>query len=88
LVITVSKRNDQIQWIRAYDIDGSNEMHFEEEVKGDFVKFKEIEQNDDGDHFALAFIDNGTFKVRTFPIKVTKEACEHGGDAHVHRRPP
>lgn len=30
------------------------------------MKLKELEQTDDGEFFAAAFIDNGTFKIRTF----------------------
>jgi len=50
-------------------------VHFEEEVKGKFVKCKEVEQNVEGDLFALAYIDDGTFKIRTFniPINHSKE---------------
>ena len=52
-------------------------MHFEEEVKGKFIRFKEVEQDWDGDQFAAAYIDDGTFKIRTFQVPLHHEegAC-------------
>lgn len=43
-------------------------LKFEERFHGEFVKLKEVEQNADGTIFAAAYIDNGTFKVRTFNV--------------------
>jgi len=42
LVMTVTKKNNEVHWIRAYAINNSS-LHFEEEVKGKFIKFKEVE---------------------------------------------
>lgn len=44
-------------------------MTFEEKIGGKFenyIKLKEIEQNSDGTIFAVAYLDDGLFKVRTF----------------------
>jgi len=41
-------------------------MMFSEQFKGKYIKLKEIEQTDDGDYFAVCYIDNGNFKIRTF----------------------
>ena len=44
-------------------------MTFEEKVGGDpsqYIKLKDIEQNSRGDKFAMAYFDDGKFRIRTF----------------------
>ena len=44
-------------------------MTFEEKVGGnelDFIKAKDVEQNSTGDYFALTYLNDGVFKLRTF----------------------
>ena len=31
-----------------------------------YIKVKEVQQNDKGDKYALAYFDDGKFKLRTF----------------------
>ena len=71
-VITVTRQNAQSHWIRAYDIN-NRKTHFEEQVKGKVVQLKSIEQNDAGDTFGVAYVDDGTFRIRTFNIHITHD---------------
>ena len=57
-----------------YDLE-TQDLTFEEKISGSFVKLKEVEQNADGTKFALVFIDDGVFKMRTFG-KVTRDTWE------------
>ena len=48
-------------------------MTFEERVgarpdstRKSYIKLKEVEQNSAGDHFAIAYMDNGMFRLRAF----------------------
>lgn len=44
-------------------------MTFEEKLGGEkdsYIKVKEVEQNSNGTIFAVAYIDDGIFKLRTF----------------------
>ena len=45
------------------------EQVFEEKIGGNekqYIKCKEIEQNSEGTRYAIAYYDNGNFKIRTF----------------------
>lgn len=47
----------------------SYELTFEEKVGGDpsqYIKLKDIEQNPQGNLFAMAYFDDGKFRIRTF----------------------
>ena len=39
---------------------------FEEEIKGSYIKMKEVESNASSTKFAVVFNDDGVFKLRTF----------------------
>jgi len=54
--------------VKQYSLE-SYELTFEEKVGGedtDFIKAKDVEQNSTGDLFALAYLNDGQFNLRTF----------------------
>ena len=66
--ITVTKRNDREYYVKQYNLE-SYKLTFEERVGGPnakYVKLKEVEQNPTGDEFAIVYMDDGWFKLRTF----------------------
>ena len=51
-----------------YTLD-TNDLVFEEIVGGkpdSYIKLKEVDQNATGDFYAIAYYDNGRFRLRTF----------------------
>ena len=69
--ITVTKKNEREYWVRMYDLE-SYEQVFEEQFGGqedDYIKMKEIEQNSAGNKFALAYNNDGNFRLRVFKEK-------------------
>lgn len=72
--ITVTKKDDQEYLVKMYDLE-SYEMKFEESFKGTYIKLKEVEQNDSGKFYAVVFVDDGVFKMRTFG-QVTRDSWE------------
>lgn len=68
LVITITSKSDSEYYIKMYDL-VNFEMVFEEKIGGkpeQYIKCKEIEQNGDGTQYALAYYDDGKFRIRTF----------------------
>jgi len=69
LAITVTKKNDMEYYVKMYDLK-SYEMTFEEKIgtpdDSCYIKLKEVEQRDCGRFFAIAYYNNGFFKLRTF----------------------
>ena len=66
--ITVTKANEREYWVRSYDLE-KYELKFEELFGGkpdDYIKMKEIEQNSSGNKFAIAYNNDGYFRVRVF----------------------
>ena len=67
--ITITKKDDREHIIHQFDLN-TYEQTFEEVIGGiedvSYIKMSEIEQNSDGTRFAVAFLDNGHFKLRTF----------------------
>lgn len=63
-------RDDQQYFVLMYDLRSDNhEITFTEQVGGNpdsFIKFKEVEQNEDGSSFAIAYIDDGNWRLRIF----------------------
>ena len=67
-VLTVTKAGDREYYVKQYSLE-SYKMTFEEKVGGkpdSYIKAKDVEQHPAGDQFALAYIDDGHFKLRTF----------------------
>ena len=50
----------------------SQKISFEEKFSGNYIKLKEVEQSPNGENFAVAFCDDGVFKLRIFG-KETRE---------------
>ena len=68
LVVTVTKKDDRECYIKMYCLD-TYKQTFEEKIGGEpnsYIKLKEVEQNDGGSFFAIAYIDDGKFRLRTF----------------------
>ena len=63
--VTVTKKDDQEYYVKMYDLE-TYEQTFEECFFGKYIKIKEVEQNATGTLFAVVFIDDGVFKLRTF----------------------
>ena len=68
LAVTVTKKNDSEYWIKHYSLE-TYAQSFEEKVGGDvndYIKLKEVEQNEDGTKFAIAYLNDGAFRLRVF----------------------
>ena len=66
--ITVTKKDDSETWVKMYSLQ-TYELTFEEKIGGsdeNYIKLKEIEQNEAGNKYAAAYIDDGKFRLRTF----------------------
>jgi hypothetical protein len=66
--VAVTKSDDTLYMVRMFNLE-SYQNEFSEKVGGSensYIKMKDIEQNSNGSKFALAFIDDGIFKIRTF----------------------
>jgi hypothetical protein len=64
----VTKKTDREYYIKMYTLD-TNVMVFEEMIGGkpdSYIKLKEVEQNSAGDFYAIAYYDDGKFRLRTF----------------------
>lgn len=66
--ITISKKDDTESWVMMFDL-ATTRQTFMEKYGGQqdsFVKLKDVEQNNAGDKYACAYIDDGHFKLRVF----------------------
>jgi hypothetical protein len=63
--LTVTKASEEVYYIKMYNME-TFEMLFEEEIQGSYIKLKEVETNASSTKFAVAFNDDGVFKLRTF----------------------
>jgi hypothetical protein len=67
--ITVTKKDDREYIIHQFSLE-NYEMTFEEVLGGiedvSYIKISEIEQNSRGDLFAITYLDDGKFRLRTF----------------------
>jgi len=66
--ITVTKRNEKEYYIKMYDLE-SYLLTFEEKIGGEpdnYIKLKEVEQNSNGSKYAVAYFDDGKFRLRSF----------------------
>lgn len=67
-VIAVTKKNDTEYFIRQFCLIQSK-LVISERFGGtdeSYIKMKDVEQNADGTKYAIAYFDNGLFKLRTF----------------------
>jgi hypothetical protein len=67
--LVISKANEYTSYIKQYSLKDYTVI-FNEELGGDkskdFIKCKEIEQNNVGTKYACVYCNNGAFKMRTF----------------------
>lgn len=74
--VTVTKKDDREYYVKMYDL-VTYQQTFEEKIGGtdnSYIKLKEVEQNAAGDGFAIAYFDDGNFRIRTFGEKTRTEA--------------
>ena len=64
--LAVTKQSDQLSYIKMYDLEEPHACTFVEQIKGTYIKVKEVEQNTTGKKFCVAYNDDGHFKVRIF----------------------
>ena len=73
--VTVTKKDDREYQIKIYSL-YTYEMTFEEKIGGkakNYIKLKEVEQNNEGTKYAIGFMDDGKFRIRTFFNKTRSE---------------
>lgn len=66
--ITIEKNNDREYWVKMFSLE-TFVVGFEEKFGGNsnsYIKLREVEQRDDGQFFAVSYLDDGIFKLRTF----------------------
>lgn len=63
--LTVTKASEEVYYIKMYNLE-TFEILFQEEVRGDYIKMKEVETNHSCSQFAVVYNDNGVFRLRTF----------------------
>lgn len=68
LAITVNEVSDSEYLVKQYSLENYALM-FEETIGGNpeqYIKIKDVEQNATGKEFAIAYLDDGKFYIRTF----------------------
>ena len=63
--LTVTKASEESYFIKMYSME-TQEIQFEEEICGNYIKIKDVETNPKSTEFAVVFNDDGVFKLRTF----------------------
>ena len=66
--IIVSKKSHSEYHISMFDLK-TYEQIFDEKIGGNpesYIKVKDVEQNSAGDYYAVAYYDDGNFRIRTF----------------------
>jgi len=74
--VTVTKKDDREYYVKMYNL-ADKTQGFEEKIGGtptSYIKLKEVEQNAAGDGFAIAYFDDGNFRIRTFGEATRSEA--------------
>ena len=64
-IMSVTKASDKEYRIKMYCIQ-TMKIEFAEEIKGHYIKMKDVEQNLSSTRFAAAYNDDGVFKLRSF----------------------
>lgn len=75
VALTVTKKNEMEYWFRVYDLETYDQL-FEEVFGGDekdYIKMKDIEQNYYGNKYAIAYNNDGNFKVRIVDVFQNKD---------------
>ena len=63
--ITVTKENDRSYFVRMFCLESTKET-FTEQIQGNYIKLKEVEQNASGSQFCISYFDDGNFLFRHF----------------------
>ena len=64
MCIALVTEDDENFELQGFSLNDLGERAFTFKFEGEYVKMKEIEQNDKGEIFAIAYQDNGTFFVQ------------------------
>ena len=73
--ITVTKSSERESLIKFFSLENKNVV-YEQRIAGDFIKVKEVEQNPNGRLFAVAFFDDGLFRVRIFDVSLKNKEVD------------
>ena len=68
VAITITKASEREFYMKMYSLT-TYELKFAEKIGGEsnqYIKCKEITQNEAGNRYCLCFFDNGKFRFRTF----------------------
>lgn len=92
--ITVTKASDREYWVKQYSLESNQETFAEKvgamdpkeiaDPKGPYngrepyIKLKEVQQNSTGEEFAIAYLDDGRFRLRTWKSEKDKENPLYG----------
>ena len=87
--ITVTKAGDREYWVKQYSLESNQETFAEKVGAMDpkeiadpegpyngrepYIKLKEVQQNSTGEEFAIAYLDDGRFRLRTWKSERTKK---------------
>jgi hypothetical protein len=66
--LVITSKSDRVYYLMQFNL-SNYARTFEEKIGGNeecYIKCKEIEQNMAGDKYAVIYLDNGVFKLRTF----------------------
>ena len=73
--IAVTKASERESLIKFFSLENKNVV-YEQRIAGDFIKVKEVEQNTNGRLFAVAFFDDGLFRVRIFDVSLKNKEVD------------
>ena len=85
--ITVTKKCDREYWVKQHSLETYVDT-FEEKIgngKTSYIKLKEVEQNSAGTKFAIAYLDDGRFRIRIFGEESREEADVEGWELDVNK---
>jgi len=71
----VTKRSEREYYIKQYSLE-TYKLTFEEKIGGgkeQYIKLKEVEQSPKGDFYAIVYMDDGKFRLRTFGKETRNE---------------
>lgn len=87
MVMAVTKKDDREYYVKMYSL-STFDLVMEAKVGGgaaDFIKVKQIEQNESGTHYAFVYINDGVFMLRHFGQEsVTLKQEEEVGSSELN----
>ena len=84
--VTVTMASDREYWVKQYSLE-NYVITFEEKIGGlptSYIKLKEVEQNSKGTYFAITYLDDGIFKLRTFGETTRTEDQIHMDEFNIN----